>query len=48
MVMVEKDKVHVSILQFADNTLLFCKYDEAMLESSSKLVGSLDDAPNKR
>lgn len=30
---VGKDKVHVSILQFADDTLIFCKYDDEMLEN---------------
>lgn len=28
-----KDKVNLSSLQFADDTLLFCKYDEAMLDT---------------
>ena len=30
--LVGKGKVHVSILQFADNTLLFCKYDNTMID----------------
>ena len=28
---VGKEKVHVPMLQFADDTLLFCKYDESIL-----------------
>ena len=31
--LVGQDKVHLSILQFADDTLLFCKYDDGMLDS---------------
>lgn len=27
-----QDKVHVSILQFPDDTPLFCKYDDDMLD----------------
>lgn len=30
---VGKDKVHVSILQFANDTLIFCKYDDNMLNA---------------
>lgn len=29
---VGKDRIHVSILQCADDTLLFCKYDDGMLD----------------
>lgn len=28
-----KDKIHVSILQFANDTLLFWKYDDGMLDN---------------
>lgn len=30
--LVGKDKMHLLILQFADDTLLFCKNDDAMLD----------------
>lgn len=36
--LVGKDKVHLSILQFADS-LLFCKYDEAMLVILIQTIG---------
>lgn len=32
------DKIHISILQFADATLLFCKYDDEMLENLRKTI----------
>lgn len=35
---VGKDKVHVSILQFADHILLFCKYDDGMLNVLTKAI----------
>ena len=35
---VGKEKVHIPILQFVDDTLLFCKYDESML---MKLKGTI-------
>ena len=35
---VGKNKVHVPILQFADDTLLFCKYDFDMLEVLRKTI----------
>lgn len=35
---VGKDAVHVSLLQFADDTLLFCKYDNDMLENLRKTI----------
>lgn len=34
-----RDKVHVSILQFADETILFCKYDNGMLDVIIKIIG---------
>lgn len=27
-----RERIHVPILQYADDTLLFCKYDDSMLE----------------
>ena len=35
---VGKDRVHIPILQFADDTLLFCKYDEEMMENLKKTL----------
>ena len=35
---VGKDKVHVSLLQFVDDTLIFCKNDEAMMEILRKTL----------
>lgn len=35
---VGKDVVHVSVLQFADDTLIFCKYDDDMLENLRKTI----------
>lgn len=35
---VGKDVVHVSLLQFADDTLIFCKYDDDMLENLRKTI----------
>ena len=35
---VGKDKIHIPILQFADNTLLFCKFDEVMMENLRKTL----------
>lgn len=36
--MVGKDKSHIPILQYADDTILFCKYDEAMLLKLKKAI----------
>lgn len=36
--LVSKDKVYLSILQFADDTLLFCKYDEIMLDNLTRTM----------
>lgn len=33
-----KDKVHVSLLQFADDTLIFCKFEDAMIENLRKTI----------
>lgn len=35
---VGKDKIHVPILQFADDTLLFCKYDCNMLVTLKQTI----------
>ena len=35
---VGKDRVHIPILQFADDALLFCKYDEEMMENLKKTL----------
>lgn len=37
--LVGKDKIHLSILQFADNTLLFCKNDNNMLNTPIQTIG---------
>lgn len=37
--LVGKDKVHLSILQFEDDTLLFCKHDENMLDNLIQAIG---------
>lgn len=39
---VGKDRVHVSILHFADDTLIFCKYDHVMLENLRKTIKFFD------
>lgn len=36
--MVGKDNIHISILQFADDTLLFCKDNDSMLITLRKTV----------
>lgn len=33
-----KDKIHIPILQFADDTLIFCKYDNDMVVALSKII----------
>lgn len=35
---VGKNKVHVPLLQIADESLVFCKYDEAMMENFCKTL----------
>ena len=37
--MIGKDKIQLSILQFAYDTLLFCKYDDSMLDLLIQTVG---------
>lgn len=40
--MVGNDRIHVPILQFADDTLIFCKYDVEMLENLCKTIELLE------
>lgn len=35
---IEKDNIHVHLLQFADDTLIFCKFDEDMLRNLRKTL----------
>ena len=35
---VGKDKIHISILQFAGDTLLFCKFDEVLMKNLRKTL----------
>lgn len=36
--LVGKENIHVSILQFADDTLIFCKYDTVMLDKLKQII----------
>lgn len=45
---VGKEKVHISILQFADNTLLFCKYEDVMLDNLRKILDLLEWCSGQR
>ena len=45
---VEKDNVHVPLLQFADYTLIFCKLDEDMLGNLKKTLEIFSSVPGKR
>ena len=45
---VGKDKVHVSLLLFADDTLIFCKNDEAMMEILQKTSVYLNGVQDKK
>lgn len=36
--LVGKEKVHISLLQFADDTLIFSKYDDEMLKNLRKTI----------
>ena len=45
---VGKDRIHIPIVQFADDALLFCKFDEKMMENLRKTLQSLNGVPVKR